>query len=93
MYLCNCHGITEQQVIDLVNNSESVFHYAALTKVLKDSSSCCKCLPRTREVIDEANKAKAIRKSSTRISEVTTRHVKGTAGILIVSEPGDIPIG
>jgi len=53
-------------VIDLVDNSESVFQFAAIAQTLKQSGSCCKCLPRTREVIDEAHKAKANRDSSTR---------------------------
>jgi len=68
MYLCNCHGVTEQSVIDLVNNSQGVFHYAAIAQQLRNSNSCCRCLPRTREVIDEATKQKAIRNHSTPIS-------------------------
>lgn len=65
MYLCNCYGVTEQDVIDLVNNSETPFIFAGIATSLKGSCSCCKCLPRTREVVDEANKQKAIRNSGT----------------------------
>lgn len=53
-------------MIDLVDNSESVFQFAAIAQHLKQSGSCCKCLSRTREVIDEAHEAKASRNSSTR---------------------------
>jgi bacterioferritin-associated ferredoxin len=68
MYLCICCGVTEQDLIDKVTRSESPFHYAGLSLVLKANKLCCKCLPRTREVIDEAIKQKAIRNSSTSTS-------------------------
>ncbi len=68
MYLCICHGVTEQEVIDLVNNSESVFHFAGIATSLRGSGSCCRCLPRTREVIDEATKQKAIKEELERLS-------------------------
>lgn len=59
MYLCVCRGVTEQDVTDRVNESQSCFLFAGIATALKGSGSCCKCLPRTREVIDEANKAKS----------------------------------
>ncbi len=63
MYVCVCHAVTEQALIDLVDNSESVFQFAGIVTQLKASHSCCQCLPYTREVIDAANKAKAIKQS------------------------------
>ena len=68
MYLCNCHGTTEQDVIDLVDATHSAFVYATICQGLKGSKSCCKCLPRTREVIDEAKRNKARRKEGTPVS-------------------------
>lgn len=89
MYVCICHAVTEQALIDLVHSSESVFQYAGIAQQLKSSHSCCQCLPRTREVIDEANKT---RDSSTRVGRTTFGYDESTAGILIESESGDIPI-
>ncbi len=68
MYLCNCHGVTEQDVTDLVNKSESVFQYATIAITLRNSNSCCRCLPRIKEVIDEAVKQKAIKAGLERLS-------------------------
>ena len=79
MYLCNCHGITEQSVIDLVNSTHSAFVFATICQSLKGSESCCKCLPRTREVIDETNKAKAIKAGYDRVRGTPACHVVVTS--------------
>jgi bacterioferritin-associated ferredoxin len=65
MYLCNCHGVTEQTVRDTVEGTADAFIFAAIAQTLINKGSCCKCLPRTKEIINEAIKQKAIRNSST----------------------------
>ena len=59
MYVCNCHGVTEQQIVDIVDGTADAFIFASVVQELKRKGSCCKCLPRTKEVIDAAIKAKA----------------------------------
>ena len=63
MYVCNCHGVTEKDLIALVDNSECVFQFANIATHLRASKSCCKCLPETREIIDEAQLKKTERNS------------------------------
>ena len=61
MYICVCHGVTEEQVVAIVDGTADAFIFASIVQRLKSKNSCCKCLPRTREVIDEAIKEKAIK--------------------------------
>lgn len=55
MYACICHAITEQQVRAKAQHNDFTYaHYSTLCK-----SSCCRCLPRIKELIDEAKQARA----------------------------------
>ena len=74
MYLCICNGVTEQDVIDLVNSTHSAFVFATICQHIKDNG-CCKCLARTREVIDETNRAKARKASYDRVRGTPAIHV------------------
>jgi len=51
MYVCNCYGVTEQDVIQLAASGSVTFKEVA--RYLKDKGSCCKCLPKTLEVFRE----------------------------------------
>ena len=63
MFLCHCKGVTEQTVVDIVDGTADAYIFASIATLLKHEGLCCKCLPRTKEVINEAIKAKAIRLS------------------------------
>jgi len=50
MYVCNCHGVTEAEVIERAKRSCFTFaYYIQLTR----SKGCCKCLPTIRGIVDE----------------------------------------
>jgi len=51
MYACICRGITEQNVIDMVNHN--CFTYAHYSSLCRGDKGCCKCLPRIKELINE----------------------------------------
>jgi bacterioferritin-associated ferredoxin len=55
MYACICHDITEQQVREKAQHN--AFTFARYCMQCKNN--CCKCLPRIKELVDEATKAKA----------------------------------
>ncbi len=65
MYVCVCYAVTEEEVQHKASKSCFTFaHYATTCK----KRGCCKCLPRIKEVIDEAIKQKATSKSTTATS-------------------------
>lgn len=82
MYICVCHAITEDKVIKLVEETSGVFIFASIAHVLKEKHSCCKCLPRTKEVINAAIKQKAIKASQDRAISATVSHASCIAGVL-----------
>lgn len=85
MYLCNCYGTTEQDVIDLVHSTHAPFVFAGIANKLRGTGSCCKCLPRTKEVIDAAVKQKAISKQAEATCQATIGHAEFVAGVLTQS--------
>lgn len=63
MYICNCTGITQSDIVTLVDSSDYPFQFARLSSKLKSEGCCCRCLPELQEVIDEAQATKAERNS------------------------------
>lgn len=58
MYICNCHGITEDRVREVARHT--CFAYANLSTTIRvHKNSCCRCLPDIKEAIsDEKSKGK-----------------------------------
>ena len=57
MYACICHAVTEDEVKHKAQTS--CFAFAHYTTELKCNKSCCKCLPRIKEIINEEKLNKA----------------------------------
>lgn len=82
MYVCVCHAVNEESVRKLAR--DSCFAFAAMCQVMKDNKSCCKCVPRIKELINE-EKQQQKRDSGPRTSEVTISHADCIAGVLTQS--------
>lgn len=50
MYVCNCEGITESDIKEII---ASGVEYNTLVRTIKNSGWCCKCLPEIKKMYQE----------------------------------------
>lgn len=53
MYVCICKGITDKQIEEVIQNGACTLN--EIRKILPVAKSCCKCVPKIKEMISDDN--------------------------------------